>query len=60
MTALLLTFWIIDSGPIEGLLAIIMGMPIIATLFLLFLHAMYVLARNKGLGKIKILLEVAA
>lgn len=59
MTMLFLTFWIIDSAPLDGLLAIIIGMPIIATLFRLFLHGMYVLARNKGLGKIKILLEVA-
>jgi hypothetical protein len=58
MTVLFLTFWIIDSAPIEGLFAIVIGMPVIATLFRLFLHGMYVLARNKGLVKIKMLLEV--
>jgi hypothetical protein len=59
MTVLFLTFWIINSAPIDGLFAIIIGMPIMATLFRLFLHGMYILARNKGLGKIKALFEVA-
>jgi len=58
MTLLFIIFWITDSTPIDGLLAIIIGMPIIATLFRLFLHGMYVIARNSGLTKMKRILEV--
>lgn len=58
MTALFLTFWIIDSTRIDGLLAILIGMPICAFLFRLFFHVMYVLARNKGLTKMKTILDV--
>jgi hypothetical protein len=57
MTILFLTFWIIDSARIDGLLAFLIGMPICAALFRLFLHGMYVLARNKGLTKMKTLLD---
>lgn len=58
MTVLLIVFWIIDSARIDGLFAIMIGVPIIATFFRLFLHGMYVLARNKGLAKMKGILEV--
>ena len=58
MTILFLVFWIIDSVPIDGQFAILIGMPIIATIFRLFLHGMYILARNKGLTKMKGILEV--
>jgi len=58
MTALILVFWIIDSAPIDGLLAIIIGLTIGATSFRLFLHGMYVLARNRGLTKMKAILEI--
>jgi hypothetical protein len=59
MTVLILVFWIIDSLPLDGLLTIIIGVPIGAIFFRLFLHGMYVLARNKGLTNMKEILEVA-
>jgi len=58
MSILFLTFWILDSARIDGLLAFLIGMPIIAILFRLFLHGMYVLARDHGLKKIKTILEL--
>ena len=58
MTVLVLVFWAIDSAPIDGLFAMIIVIPIVTTFFRLFLHGMYVLARNKGLTKMKVILEV--
>jgi len=58
MTILFMIFWITSSSPIDGLLAFIIGMPIITFLFRLFLHGVYVLARNHGLTKMKGILEV--
>ena len=59
LTALVLVFWVIDLLPLDGLFAIIIGMPIAAIFFRLFLHGMYILARNKGLTKMKAILDVA-
>ena len=59
LTVVIIVFSIIESAPINGLFAIIIGMPIAATLFRLFLHGMYVLARDKGLTKMKAILETA-
>jgi hypothetical protein len=59
MTISFLTFWIIDSARIDGLMAFFIGMPICAVLLRLFLHVMYILARNKGLAKMKTLLDVS-
>ena len=58
MSLLFLTFWTISSRDINGLIAIIIGMPLLAFLFRLFLHGMYVLGRNKGLSKMKKLLDI--
>jgi hypothetical protein len=57
MTTLFITFWILDSARIDGLLAIVIGMPIITLFFRLFLHLMYVPARNNALKKVKRILE---
>jgi len=57
VTTLFLTFWILDSARIDGLFAFVIGMPIIAILLRLFLHAMYALTRNKALKKVKRILE---
>ena len=58
MALLFMAFWIIDSAEINELLAFIIGMPIVAFLFRLFLHGMYLLARNHGLNKMKKILDV--
>lgn len=58
ITILFLAFWI-QSPELSGLLTFIIGMPITALLFRSFLHVMYVQARNKGLTKVKSILEVA-
>jgi hypothetical protein len=58
MSFLFITFWTINSRNLNGLAAIIIGMPLISFLFRLFLHGMYVLGRNKGLSKMRRLLDV--
>ena len=57
MTLLFLISCLLKPATVD-LLAFIIGMPILILLFRLFLHGMYVLARNKGLNKIKKALDV--
>lgn len=58
MAVLFMSFWITDSAEINELLAFIIGMPIATLLFRLFLHGMYLLARNHALNKMKRILDV--
>jgi hypothetical protein len=58
VTVTSITFLINDPGRIGGLLVIPLVMVVASILFRLFLHGMYVLARNKGLLKMKEILEV--
>ena len=58
ITALFLVTWFIGSRQFDGLIAFIVGMPILTFLFRLFLHGAYVLARDKGLKKLKDELDI--
>lgn len=58
MSLLFLISWLLTSSTLNSLLAFLIGMPILILLFRLFLHGMYLLARNKGLKKLKKVLEV--
>lgn len=58
MTTLFLVTWLIDSRQFASLLTIIIGMPIVTFLFRLFLHGAYLLARDKGVKKIKDVLDI--
>jgi len=58
MTALFLITWLTDSPTLDSLIPFLIGMPIMILMFRLFIHGMYVLARNKGLKKIKDVLEI--
>jgi len=59
MTALffVLGFWLYDSTGIVEVLLFAIVFPICAVLFRLYLHGAYVLARNKALDKLIILLD---
>lgn len=58
MTMTLLIFWMIESGGITDLFSILIGMPIVGLIFRLYLHGMYVLARDHGLKKMKDVLQI--
>jgi hypothetical protein len=58
MTALFLVTWMLNSAKLDALIIFVIGMPIGILFFRLFLHGVYVLARNNGLRKIKDILEV--
>lgn len=58
MTTLFLVTWMLDPTSPDILLAFVIGMPIGILIFRLFLHGVYVLARNNGLRKIKEVLEI--
>lgn len=57
MTAMFLVS-LASSAPLTNTIAWIILVPIIVITLRLFLHGMYVLARNKALAKMKIMLEV--
>jgi hypothetical protein len=58
MTALFLVTWILNTAKMDTLLVFLIGMPIGALFFRLFLHIVYVLARNNGLQKMKDVLGI--
>ena len=58
ITTLFIVTWFIGSRQFDGLIAFIIGMPIMTFLFRLFLHGVYVLARDKGLKKLKDVLDI--
>jgi hypothetical protein len=58
MSLLFITFWTINSRDINDLVAIVIGVPLASFFFRSFLHGMYVLGRNKGLSKMRKLLDV--
>ena len=58
ITTLFLVTWFFNSREFDSLIVFIIGMPIMTFVFRLFLHGAYVLARDKGLKKIKDLLDI--
>jgi len=58
ITTLFLVTWFFSSKEFDSLIVFIIGMPIMTLVFRLFLHGAYVLARDKGLKKIKDLLDI--
>jgi hypothetical protein len=59
MTVLILVTWILDSAKLDTLLVFVIGMPIGVLFFRLFLHVVYVLARDNGLRRMKDVLEIS-
>jgi len=53
ITTLFVVTWFIGPRQFDSLIAFIIGMPIMTFLFRLFLHGAYILARDKGLKKLK-------
>jgi hypothetical protein len=58
MAALFLVTWVLNSAKPDTLVAFVIGMPIGILFFRLFLHGVYLLARNNGLQKLKEVLEI--
>lgn len=58
MTTLFLVTFLFNPRQFASLLTIIIGMPIVTFVFRLFLHGAYVLARDKGVKKIKDVLDI--